>query len=140
MIAPELWAAYEAAVVSIEGGDAGSGTITLPPVADGVVPPLPAALRPHVHVVTACNPRSVPQDDARNAARQRELAEAIDAAGWTRCPAVGRDVGDTWREPSFAVVGAPRSELLVIAGRFSQNAVYEWTPDAWRVVVVPVHP
>lgn len=127
----DLRRAYEAAWIEVEIG----GRFVFPPVSRGAPPALPSELRPGGFVITACNPRSVRLPEAENRARQDELAAELDRRRLRRIAAIGHDGGE-WREPSFAVVGAPREEVLELARRFSQNAVYEFGDGIWRVIAV----
>ncbi len=133
----DLWRAYQAAWVEVELGDA---RFVFPPVARRNPPMVPSALRPHGHVITACNPRSEVLDEAENRQRMDTLARQIDRRRWKRFTAVGHDGVGRWREPSFAVVGAPLAEVLELARSFSQNAIYEWGERTWRIVAVPPTP
>lgn len=129
---PQLWEAYAAAWVEV---DLGRGTFVFPPVSRGRPPRLPTLLVPDGFVITACNPRSVPLSEAENRERNDALSSELAARRWTRFRAVGHDGEGSWREPSFAVVGAPAVEILALAHQFSQNAIYEWGPGLWRIVV-----
>ena len=133
----KLEAAYRAAWVEIE---LPSGRVVLPPVAAGLLRALPSALEPWGAVITAWNPRSVPLTPKENEARQEALAAALDDLGVPVFPALGRDAGSTWTEPSFAVVAPPRAELIALARRFEQNAVYLWRGRSWRVIWIPPVP
>ena len=108
--------------------------VVLPPVARGLLPALPPELGGAGAVITACNPRSERLSSDKNGARQRELAGEIRARGWTAYSAIGRDEASTWVEPSFAVLDPPLRELMALARRFEQNAVYLWRGRSWRVV------
>ena len=132
-----LEAAYRAAWVEIE---LPSGPVQFPPVAVGRLPSLPPELEPWGSVITACNPRSVPLSPGENEARQEALAAALTDLGVPVFPALGRDEGSTWTEPSFAVVAPPRAELIALARRFEQNAVYLWRGRSWRVIWIPPAP
>ncbi|MFA9430689.1 DUF3293 domain-containing protein [Egicoccus sp. AB-alg2] len=88
----------------------------------------------HVHVVTACNPRSEVLPAERNRMRNQALAAELAAAGLRSVPAVGRSPDGTWQEPSFAVLDADTPLLLDVADRHGQHAVYRWTPDELAVV------
>jgi hypothetical protein len=134
MSASELWKRYEAASVEVMIGEE---WFVFPPVSSRELPALPTELRPCGVIITACNPGSRVVSEDENLGRQTELAEELDRALWPRLPAVGHDGAGGWREPSFAVVGAPISEILELAQTFTQNAVYEWGSGIWRVVAVP---
>ena len=132
-LSAQLRAAYASAWVEVE---LSGGRFVFPPVARGAPRLLPSALRPHGFVITACNPRSEVLDPEENATRTRSLAQSMRAERWTIFPAVNHDGSGGWREESFAVVAPPVVELLALARRFSQNAVYEWGDRTWRIVEV----
>lgn len=107
-IPPELREIYEATVIEIESPD---GRLVL-----SCSDPAPQILLPESWVITGCNPRSEPIDDAANRGRNRALEEIITASGFPWYPAVGRDRNGQWSEESFSVVGTPR-ELVLRWGR-----------------------
>ncbi len=128
-----LMAAYAAAWVEV---DLGRGTFVFPPVARGAPPRIPSLLAPEGFVITAYNPGSVRLEEAENRRRHDELRARLVEGRYTRFDAVGHDGVGTWREPSFAVVGAPVMEVLALAREFSQNAIYEWGDGIWRIVTI----
>lgn len=75
-------------------------------------------------IVTADNPGSRRLPAGENRRRRRELAAALDRAGWRHLPACGLDPDGRWPpEPGWLVCGAPRGELIALAGRFGQAAI-----------------
>jgi transcriptional regulator with XRE-family HTH domain len=82
-----------------------------------------------VHVITAFNPRSRLLRRGENEERNRLLASDLERAGLRYVPAVGRSPDDSWSEDSFAVIDGDREQLLDLARRYDQNAIFEWTPD-----------
>jgi hypothetical protein len=88
----------------------------------------------HIHVITAFNPRSRLLRRGENEERNRLLAADLDRAGLRSVPAVGRSPDDSWSEDSFAVIDADADQILDLASRYQQNAVFEWTPQ-FRVVL-----
>ena len=149
-ISDELLAAYRATLYEVET-PAGWMTLRV-----GQVPP-PAfwtAVAPHrrVAVVSAFNPFSVATPAPENERQQARLVEAVDAAGWSWRPALGRDPSGVWpAEQSVAVFDASDEELDAWMLAFGQNAVVVATnarplelrlhPDAalpgWVVLHVP---
>jgi hypothetical protein len=87
----------------------------------------------HVHVITAFNPRSRLLRRGENEERNRLLAADLERAGLRYVPAVGRSPDDSWSEDSFAVVDAEPEQILDLARRYDQNAVFQWTPHARTV-------
>jgi transcriptional regulator with XRE-family HTH domain len=88
----------------------------------------------HLHVISAFNPRSRLLRRGENEERNRLLAADLERAGLHHVPAVGRSPDDSWSEDSFAVIDADRDQLLEIARRYQQNAIFEWTPHR-RVIL-----
>ena len=119
-VAPAARAAYEAAVVEIFSED-------------------PRFHEECVWIVTAHNPGAVRLPDAENDRRNAALRAEIASAGIACCDAVGRDLADTWREASFALVGCGRDVALALARRWDQDAIFEIDPGA-KPVVLPVGP
>jgi transcriptional regulator with XRE-family HTH domain len=88
----------------------------------------------HIHVITAFNPRSRLLRRGENEERNRLLAADLERAGLRYVPAVGRSPDDSWSEDSFAVIDGDREQLLDLARRYDQNAIFEWTAQR-RVVL-----
>ena len=128
-------AVYLDSVIEFESA---SGTATIRARADGAGPGrLPADLpgtTGRLHVITACNPYSAPLPAPINAERNRRLAEELASRGLRTLPAHGRSPDGAWREPGFAVLDADTAEVLALARRFEQHAVYELTGDHLAVV------
>jgi transcriptional regulator with XRE-family HTH domain len=87
----------------------------------------------HLHVITAFNPRSRLLRRGENEERNRLLAADLERAGLRYEPAVGRSPDDSWSENSFAVIDGDREQLLDLARRYDQNAIFEWRPHALAV-------
>lgn len=102
--------------------------------APGRLPPGLPATTGHLHVITACNPYSAPLPPHRNEERNRLLAGELAARGLTTVPAEGRSTDGSWREPGFGVLDGDTTEVLDLARRFEQHAVYELTGDHLAVV------
>jgi len=80
-------------------------------------------------IVTAWNPFSAALAPEVNAARQRELITAVDAAGLRRCAAQGRDPAGEWPpELSLCVFDAPLDLIDRWLAGFEQYAAV--TADA----------
>jgi hypothetical protein len=124
----EHWPAYEAAIVTIDG--------------IGVLRPSARTTRPDafpfdaavVHIITPCNPGGPEIAPAANAERVERLRSHLTTIGVTTVPTVGSDVGGGHAEPGFLVSGLSRTEAMDIGAAFDQDAVYEWTRDALRIV------
>lgn len=124
---PALVAAYEAAVFDVEFAG-GRCTFDASGQLNGV------AIDEEFGGITAWNPGWERLSKAENEAANARLARTIDARGWRRLVAVGRDRGLTYSEPSFAVFGATQEELVEVARQFQQEAIFWWDGERCRVV------
>lgn len=124
---PALVDAYEAAVFDVEFS---SGLCSFD--ASGQLSGAP--VREAFGGITAWNPGSERLSRRENEAANARLAEAIDARGWCRLTAVGRDRDVTYSEPSFAVFGATQLEVVELAREFRQAAIFWWDGERCRVV------
>lgn len=84
--------------------------------------------------LTACNPASLPQDQAANQAAQASLLEAAARLGHTTLPGVALDPNGAWpAEESVLVLGISTTAAVTLARRFGQNALVwvdsEGTPE-----------
>jgi hypothetical protein len=111
------------------------GTLHVRPTDAGHAVPLawPAAVHPPVHVITACNPGSVPLAEARNAARQARLEEQLRPLAVQLWSAEGRSPDGKWAEASIAVTGLDRTVAATIGLHAGQLAIFELAEDL-RVV------
>jgi transcriptional regulator with XRE-family HTH domain len=88
----------------------------------------------HIHVITAFNPRSRLLRRGENEERNRLLREELDRAGLRYAEAVGRSPDSSWSEDSFAVIDAKPEQVLDLARRYQQNAVFEWTQSGREIL------
>jgi hypothetical protein len=133
-IPQQLRDAYAAAIVRIDRDD---HRLTVTPAAAGTAAgPFPEDAET-VHIVTAWNPRSEPLAPHVNAARQRRLrAVAMTLpTGWI-AGSEGHDAARSWVEDSLAIADAAEADVLELARRFDQHAVYAWTREARTTVWV----
>ncbi|WP_445279043.1 DUF3293 domain-containing protein [Streptomyces sp. DSM 118148] len=132
-VTPGNWDHYRSAVVDVRFPDR---TVHVEPrpagTAGGFFPE--AAGGGAVHVITAWNPygRTAPAD--ANARAQTLLLDEVRRRGLAWWSAVGGDAGGTHREESVAVVGLSDAAARDLGRRFGQDAVFAWTPGAWRVL------
>ncbi|MEQ8142385.1 DUF3293 domain-containing protein [Streptomyces sp. OP7] len=130
---PRNWHLYRGAVVLVRFTDR---SVLVEPRPQGTPQgAFPAAFGDAaVHVITACNPlgRTTP-DDVNARARQRLLDE-IRRLGHPSWPAVGGDPRGRHQEESVAALGLTDTTARALGRRFDQDAVFAWTPDAWRVL------
>lgn len=91
-------------------------------------------------VLTACNPRSKPLAQARNAQRQRTLLAALARLGTACVPAVGADPQQRWPpELSVLAIGLARDPASALAASFGQYAWVELMAGAPARLVFTVH-
>jgi hypothetical protein len=62
------------------------------------------------------------------------LVNEIRSRALTWWCAEGGDACGTHREESVAVVGLSDAAARELGRRFGQDAIFAWTPDAWRVL------
>ncbi|MEV6838741.1 DUF3293 domain-containing protein [Streptomyces sp. NPDC051133] len=132
-VTPLNWDLYRTAVVGIRFRDR---TVRVEPRPSGTTQgsfPEPAGGSP-VHVITAWNPLGRTASADANARAQRLLSDEIHRRGLTWWSAEGGDVHGTHREESVAVVGLSDTAARGLGRRFGQDAVFAWTPGAWRVL------
>ncbi|OIJ67458.1 DUF3293 domain-containing protein [Streptomyces mangrovisoli] len=131
--APRNWDLYLAAVVDIRFEDR---VVHVEPRSPGVAEgPFPGpAQGATVHVITAWNPLGRTASFAANARAHRLLLAEVRSLGPTWWPAEGRDKQGMHREESVAVVGLDDAAALGLGRRFGQDAIFAWTPDAWRLL------
>ena len=87
-----------------------------------------------VHVVTAANPDGRSLSLSENWHRHEQLTAECHRRGLEVLPAVGETQAGRHADMSLALVGATREEALDLGRMFSQDAVFEWTPEALRVL------
>lgn len=124
---PELVAAYEAAVFDVVFP---SGTCSF----DSSGQPSGDSIDEAFGGITAWNPGWQRRTRQENDAANERLAKLIDARGWRRFDAVGRDRDNAYAERSFAVFGASEAELVALARHFEQAAIFWWDGERCRVV------
>ncbi|MER6977024.1 DUF3293 domain-containing protein [Streptomyces carpinensis] len=132
-VMPRNWDHYRAAVVDIRIPDR---TVHVEPrpsgTAEGSFPE--AAGSATVHVITAWNPLGRTASVDANARAHRLLLDEVRRRGLTWWPAQGGDASGTHREESVAVVGLGDTAARDLGRRFGQDAIFAWSPDAWRVL------
>jgi hypothetical protein len=87
-----------------------------------------------IHVITADNPgRDVTAEANRDA--HRRLLKRADELQWTYLHAHGGDPAWTHVEACIAVLGADLDEVLMVGREFDQDAIFEWSPQQWSLVM-----
>ncbi|MFJ3716996.1 DUF3293 domain-containing protein [Streptomyces sp. NPDC090057] len=131
--APRNWIHYETAVVDIRFPDrtvhveprpSGTAEGAFPAAADGAT----------IHVITAWNPLGRTASDRDNGRAQSRLLDELRRRGLPWWPAVGGDAGGAHREESVALVGLSDHAARDLGRRFDQDAIFAWTPRAWRLL------
>jgi hypothetical protein len=126
----DVWTAYARTVVDIS--PPGRATLRISPAPKGAVGSWPEGFRAEIFVITAWNPHSQPVDDSTNRVRQQALeSELLRLEPW---PAVGLDPNSEHREEGVAVSGLSEIEAITVGASYEQNAIFAWTPAAWRIL------
>lgn len=106
--------------------------------------PIPAPLREFLgnaadaHLVSACNPFSVPTCTNKNRQRMHELVGLAKASNQPVLPGVGHIPGQAWRESFLLLANLDVEMVDAIARRFEQNAVVRLLADqAVRLRIYP---
>ena len=131
-VAPDAWDGYARTVVEIRRPE--EGDLVVRPAPRGVTGMWPWPTPEPVYVLTAWDPgdeRPGPEvNRRRQAALESELRPLV-AAMWS---AVGTDPVTGRREEGVAVRGPGEAEVLAVAARYGQDAVFVWTPGVWATV------
>jgi hypothetical protein len=130
---PSNWDLYRNAVVDIRFP---GRTVRVEPrpcgTAEGLFPELADSAT--VFVITAWNPLGRTASAEDNARAHGLLLDEIRRCGLIWWSAEGGDASGTHREESAAVVGLSETAARELGHRFGQDAIFAWTPDAWRVL------
>ena len=87
-----------------------------------------------IHVITADNPgRDVSAEV--NMSAHRQLLERADELHWDYLHAHGGDPAWTHVEACIAALGADLEDVLRVGRDFAQDAIFEWTPQQWSLVM-----
>ncbi len=130
---PAQWANYLRAVVDIAFC---SHNVRVTPHRSGEGPGLayPLDSAHTIHIVTAFNPRGRNATVRANLRAQHELLRILGLRGLQWLPAVGGDAAGTRAEISAAVLGMNDAQARALGRRFGQDAVFAWSPTAWRLL------
>ncbi|MFF7971672.1 DUF3293 domain-containing protein [Streptomyces sp. NPDC007905] len=132
-VIPRNWEHYRTAVVDIRFPDR---TVHIAPrpsdTAEGSFPEVAGGAT--VHVITAWNPLGCTASADANARAQSLLLDEVHRRGLSWWSAVGGDVCGRHSEESVAVVGLSDTAARDLGRRFGQDAIFAWTPDAWRIL------
>ncbi|HSZ37410.1 MAG TPA: DUF3293 domain-containing protein [Acidimicrobiales bacterium] len=127
------WAAYARTVVVIARASETNLVVeAAPPGRSGA---WPWSGNDAVHILTAWDPGDARPGEDANRANQVALEAELGALGPDgRWDAVGSDPLSGHREEGAAVRGLTLDAVLDIGARYGQEAIFEWTPQAWAVV------
>lgn len=115
---------FQDRIVRVEPHSPGTAEGSFPEPADGGT----------VHVITPWNPRGRTASPDANARAHRLLLAEIRRRGLTWWSAEGGDARGAHCEESVAVVGLSDTAARDLGRRFGQDAIFAWTPGAWRVL------
>lgn len=126
----ELFADYEATIVSVRPADAAA------PGAQWTDPALVGVERCQgAHVLTAWNPGFVVRTEADNLAANRRLLADLVALGVEVWAADGATPDGRFHEPGFCAWGMTRERAVQVARHYDQFAVFEYTETGERAVI-----
>lgn len=81
---------------------------------------------PQFGVITACNPRSLPQREQVNRDADQLMREALQSTCHAYVPAWAAARNDTWNESSWLVIGMALPDFDALAHRFGQLGSLGW--------------
>jgi len=126
------WVSYQRTVVEISWPGDGMLRVCAAPQSDEAQWPWPDGQT--VHIVTAWDPGAERPGPDLNRVRQAALETDLLARGHLLASATGVDPVSKHREEGVAVRGAPESDILALAARYGQDAVFAWRPREWAIV------
>lgn len=85
-------------------------------------------------VITAWNPFSKQLQLDENRRRNNDLEEDLLAVNAELLKAIGRSDDWKWVEESFAVRNMSLSEIVEVAKKYQQNAIFHITPEGRKVI------
>jgi hypothetical protein len=133
MAPDDPWASYARTVVTITGPDALDVVVSAAPL--GSMGSWPWAFEGAVYVVTAWDPGDARPGEEENRRRQAALEADLrlltPVGMWV---AVGADAASGHREEGVAVYGIDAVQVLELGARYGQEAIFEWTREAWAIV------
>ncbi len=108
--------------------------LVIHPAAPGECGPWPWPSLEPVHLLTAWDPGSERPGEHVNRARQVELEAELRLGSHRMWAAIGIDPATGRREEGVAVQGIREPEVLALASRYRQDAIFTWTPSEWIIV------
>lgn len=85
-------------------------------------------------LLTAWDPGHERPTLEENQANNARLETDFRQRGWRYLTARGRNAENTHMEPSFAVFAAPEDEILGLARKYDQAAVFAWDGSEGRLI------
>jgi hypothetical protein len=127
------WASYARTVVAVSRPGATNLVVEAAPL--GSLGSWPWASEHVVHIVTAWDPGDARPGEQENRRRQEALETDLrlltPSEMWV---AVGADSVSGHREEGVAVCGLDAARVLALGTRYGQEAIFEWTREAWAIV------
>ena len=132
-VAPDdPWAGYARTVVEIRRP--GVGDLVVRPAPSGQTGAWPWPSATTVHLLTVWDPGQDRPGPEVNRARQAALESELRAMTPAMWAAVGTDPDTGGSDEGVAVRGLAEVEVLRIAARYRQDAIFSWTPTEWAIV------
>ncbi len=133
LVAPgDPWEGYARTVVEIVR--AGGPNLVVRAAAQGEVGAWPWDTAGPVYVLTAWDPGDERPGEEENRRRQAALEADLRPLAGARWPALGIDPVTGHREEGVAVCGVSEADVVLLGGRYRQEAVFVWTPSAWTIL------
>ena len=128
----DLWISYAKTIVHVM--PPGEPVLRISPAPRGEVGEWPHTFKAPMYVITAWNPASERLVESANRERQEALDAELRQLTLELWPAVGLDPDSSYREEGVAVSGLTKEQAITLGARHGQNAIFAWTPTAWRTL------
>lgn len=133
LIAPgDPWEGYARTIVEVVR--AGGRNLVVRAAPRGEVGAWPWVRPGPVHVLTAWDPGGERPGEEENRRRHAALEADLRHLAGQQWPAFGVDPVTGHREEGVAVCGVPTAEVVLLGGRYRQDAVFVWTPGEWTIL------
>jgi hypothetical protein len=132
IVTTPAWDLYLRTIVDLELSR--NDTLRIHPAPRGEVGEWPNALPSPLCILTAWNPGADPLPIEVNRERQRSLEAELVVAGAASWKAIGRDPDSDYFEEGVAVHGLDEKDVIALARRYDQDAIFSWTPSVWATV------
>lgn len=129
---PAGWEGYRRTVVEIRRRE--EGDLVVRPSRPGASGAWPWPTPEPVYLLTAWDPGEERPGVEVNRRRQAALVAELRPMVGAMWEARGTDPVTGRRDEGVAVCGVEEDEVLALAARYGQDAVFVWTPAAWSTV------